>query len=300
MTNISFTIRGVIPPLLTPFTGRGETVDEAALRTHVNWLVDQGVHGVMPCGTTGEGPLLTMAERKRVVEVVVASVNHRLPVIAHVGALTTHETLELADHAQSCGVEAISIVTPYYFYLSDDALVEHFCRVAGAVPNTPVFLYNIPQNTGNVLSRPAVEAIIARCPNVVGIKDSAGDLEALSSLVGLKEGKFQVICGSDTLLLSALQAGACASVSGNANVFPEVVVELFHAFWQGDLDGARRQQAHLDQIIETLQRGAGLSMFKRVLELRGLKGGAVRPPLPEATAEMLANAQQKLQSYQLL
>jgi 4-hydroxy-tetrahydrodipicolinate synthase len=300
MTNISFTIRGVIPPLLTPFTGRGETVDEAALRTHVNWLVDQGVHGVMPCGTTGEGPLLTMAERKRVVEVVVASVNHRLPVIAHVGALTTHETLELADHAQSCGVEAISIVTPYYFHLSDNALVEHFCRVAGVVPNTPVFLYNIPQNTGNVLSRPAVEAIIARCPNVVGIKDSAGDLEALSSLVGLKEGKFQVICGSDTLLLSALQAGACASVSGNANVFPEVVVELFHAFWQGDLDGARRQQAHLDQIIETLQRGAGLSMFKRVLELRGLKGGAVRPPLPEATAEMLANAQQKLQSYQLL
>lgn len=300
MTNISFTIQGVIPPLLTPFRGRDETVDEAALRTHVNWLIDQGVHGVMPCGTTGEGPLLTLSERKHVVEVVVASVNHRLPVIAHVGALTTHETLELAEHAQSCGVEAISIVTPYYFHLSDNALVEHFCRVAGAVPNTPAFLYNIPQNTGNVLSRPAVEAIIARCPNVVGIKDSAGDLEALSSFVGLKEGKFQVICGSDTLLLSALQAGACASVSGNANVFPEVVVELFHAFWQGDLDGARRQQAHLDQIIETLQRGAGLSMFKRVLELRGLKGGAVRPPLPEATAEMLANAQQKLRSYQLL
>lgn len=300
MTNISFTIQGVIPPLLTPFTGRDETVDEAALRTHVNWLIDQGVHGVMPCGTTGEGPLLTMAERKRVVEVVVASVNHRLPVIAHVGALTTHETLELAEHAQSCGVEAISIVTPYYFHLPDDALVEHFCHVAGAVPNTPVFLYNIPQNTGNVLSRPAVEAIIARCPNVVGIKDSAGDLEALSGLVGLKEGKFQVICGSDTLLLSALQAGACASVSGNANVFPEVVVGLFHAFWQGDLDEARRQQRHLDQIIETLQRGSGLSMFKRVLELRGLKGGAVRPPLPEATAEMLANAQQKLRSYQLL
>jgi 4-hydroxy-tetrahydrodipicolinate synthase len=298
--DVSFTIRGVIPPLLTPFTDNGDKLDEEALRAHVTWLIDKGVHGVMPCGTTGEGPLLAISERKRVVEVVVEAVAHRVPVLAHVGTLTTHETIDMACHAQGCGVEAISVVTPYYFRLPESALVEHFCRIADAVTDTPVFLYNIPQCTGNALSLPAVKAIITRCPNIVGIKDSSENRDTLLSLTGLNEGRFQVICGSDSLLSYALEAGACASVSGNSNVFPEVVVELFRAFWQGDLDGAHRQQERLNQVIESLQSGPTPSLFKRVLELRGLRGGAVRPPLPEATEEMFVKAQQKLRSYQLL
>jgi len=298
--SVSFTIRGVVPPVLTPFTDNGEKLDEEALCTHVTWLIDKGVHGVMPCGTTGEGPLLAVSERKRVVKVVVEAVAHRVPVLAHVGTLTTHETIDMARHAQGCGVEAISVVTPYYFRLPEEALVEHFCRIADAVADTPVFLYNIPQNTGNALSLSAIEALIARCSNIVGIKDSSGDKDALLSLIELNEGRFQVACGNDSLLSYALEAGACASVSGNANVFPEIVVELFHAFWQGDPDGVRRQQERLNQVRESLQGGHTLSLFKRVLELRGLKEGAVRPPLPEATEEMLVNAQQKLRSYQLL
>jgi len=298
--SVSFEIRGVVPPLLTPLTDNGERLDEEALRTHVTWLIDKGVHGVMPCGTTGEGPLLAVSERKRVVEVVVEAVAHRVPVLAHVGTLTTHETIDMARHAQGCGVEAISVVTPYYFQLPEEALVRHFCRVADAVADTPVFLYNIPQNTGNAISISAVEAIIARCPNVVGIKDSSGNKDTLLSLMGLNEGRFQVVCGNDSLLSYALEAGACASVSGNANVFPEVVVGLFRAFWQGDLDGVRRQQERLNQVIESLQGGPTLSLFKRILELRGLKEGVVRPPLPEATRDTLINTQQKLRSYQLL
>jgi 4-hydroxy-tetrahydrodipicolinate synthase len=297
--SISFKIRGIVPPLLTPFTDNGERLDEEALRTHVTWLIDKGVHGVMPCGTTGEGPLLAVSERKRVVEVVVEAVAHRVPVLAHVGTLTTHETIDMARHAQGCGVEAISVVTPYYFQLPEEALVRHFCRVADAVADTPVFLYNIPQNTGNAISISAVEAITARCSNVVGIKDSSGNEDTLLSLIGLNEGRFQVVCGNDSLLSYALEAGACASVSGNANVFPEVVVGLFHAFWQGDLDGVRRQQERLNQVIESLQ-GGSLSLFKRILELRGLKGGVARSPLPEVTRETVINTQQKLRSYQLL
>jgi len=266
----------------------------------VEWLIEKGIHGMMPCGTTGEGPLLTVLERKHVVEVVTTTVRDRVPVVAHVGTLVTDETIELARHAQSCGAQAVSVVAPYYYGLPANALVEHFCRVAAAVADTPVFLYNIPQCTGNSISQSVVEAVIERCPNVVGIKDSSGDLAALSELVSLGDGEFQVICGSDGLLLRALGAGASASVSGNANVFPEVVVSLFEAFWRGDLEAARDQQELLDRIRQSMHDGRSVSLMKRILESRGLEGGPVRPPLPEATPEMITAAQDRLRLLGLL
>jgi 4-hydroxy-tetrahydrodipicolinate synthase len=144
-----------------------------------------------------------------------------------------------------------------------------------------------------------VERIIARCPNVVGIKDSSGDLDTLVSFVGLKGGRFQVVCGSDGLLLRALGAGACAAVSGNANVFPEVVVGLVNSVGAGNEKAARRQQALLDEIRVALEDGRSISLIKRALELRGLTAGPVRSPLPEATAQMVADAQRRLQEHQL-
>ena len=296
----AFALSGVIPPLLTPFADSGEKVDEGALRVHVEWLIEMGVHGLMPCGTTGEGPLLTISERKRVVEVVIEVADHRVPVVAHVGAPTTHETIELARHAQGCGAEAVSVVTPYYYRLSEDALIEHFCHVANAVADTFVFLYNIPQNTGNTLSLSTAKAITARCPNVIGIKDSSGQLDALVGFTGLNNGQFQVICGSDGLFLRALEAGACGGVSGNANVFPEIVVSLYRAFSQGEYDAAHQQQRLLNQIVEILDFGENLSLFKRILGLRGLRGGAVRPPLLEAAEEVVVRTEERLQSLHLL
>ena len=294
-----FTVRGVIVPLLTPFDGALQ-VDEGALRAHVRWLIDKGVSGVMPCGTTGEGPLLTTEERRRVLEVVVEAASGRVPVIAHVGAVTTRETVELARHAEAAGAGAISVVTPYYFRLPDGALVDHFARVAGAVPGLPVFLYNIPQYAVNTITRAVAEEVLRRAPNVVGIKDSSGSLESLVSFVGLDGGRFQVVCGPDGLILQALQAGACASVSGNANVFPEVVVGLVEAAGRGDWEGARRQQELLNQVRAAMGDGGYLGLFKAVLGLRGRPMGGVRPPLPGATPETIAAAEGKLRELGLL
>ena len=133
------------------------------------------------------------------------------------------------------------------------------------------------------MTRSCAEAVIARCPNVIGIKDSSGDLATLSSFFGLKGGKFQVACGSDALLFRGLQAGAIAGVSGNANVFPEVLVGLFEAFWRGDLAAAARQQETLDLIRATLQDGRHLALYKQILEMRGLRCGGIRSPLPPAS-----------------
>ncbi|MDI7276054.1 MAG: dihydrodipicolinate synthase family protein [Anaerolineae bacterium] len=295
----TFTVRGVIPAIFTPFTEGGRSLDEGGLRAHVQWLIEQGVHGLMPCGTTGEGLLLSTAERKRVLEVVLASASGRVPVIAHVGAVTTRETVELARHAGECGADALSVITPPFYHLTDAALMAHYCRVAEAVPATPVFLYNIPQNTGNSLSLAAAEAIVSRCPNVIGIKDSAGDLSHLLAFVALRGGSFQVVCGTDSLILQALEGGACGCVSGNANVFPDVVVGLFEAFSRGDREQARRWQMRLQEVLQALG-GDGISLMKRALGMRGLSAGYVRPPLPEADDEMVAELERRLRRAQLL
>ena len=205
----SFAVRGVIVPLLTPLSQDGEQIDERALHAHVDWLAKKGVHGLMPCGTTGEGPLLAQAEREIITEIVVDAAAGRVPVIAHVGAITS-ETVKLAEHAAAAGVAAISAITPYYFALTEQALVEHFYQVAEAAADTPMFLYNLPARAGNHVTRACAEAVIGRCPNVIGIKDSSGDLATLSSFFGLKDGKFQVACGSDALLFRGFQAGAIA------------------------------------------------------------------------------------------
>ncbi len=296
----AFAVRGVIVPILTPFAEGGEALDEGALRDHARWLAGKGVHGLMPCGTTGEGALLSTSERRRVLEVVVEAVAGKVPVMAHVGAPSTRETVELARHAQASGASAVSVVTPYYFHLSPAALLAHYCRVAASVPGMPVYLYNIPQNAGNRLTPALAGAIVERCPNVAGIKDSAGDLEALLAFTGLNGGRFQVVCGSDSLVLDALEGGACGSVSGNANVCPEVVVELFEAFWRGDRAQAHHWQERLDQVRQLLGGSESFSLMKRGLGLRGLRGGSVRPPLLEASDEAVAELERRLRALQLI
>jgi 4-hydroxy-tetrahydrodipicolinate synthase len=163
-----------------------------------------------------------------------------------------------------------------------------------------MFLYNLPARAGNHVTRACAEAVVARCPNVVGIKDSSGDLPTLSSFMGLADGRFQVTCGSDALLLRGLQAGAIAGVSGNANVFPEVLVGLFEAFWRGDVAAATRCQETLDFTRATLQDGRHLALYKHILGLRGLRAGGVRPPLPSASPTEAAEAAAKLRAAGLL
>ena len=287
-------LQGVIPPIFTPFTAGGTEVDLDALVTHADWLLSKGVHGLMPCGTTGEGPLLSSEERMHVTAVVLDVASGRAPVVAHVGAASTAETVALALDASERGAEALSVVCPYYYRLPPTALVEHFVAVASSVPQSPVYLYNIPQLTGNALSPPLAAEIKAQAPNVVGIKDSTGDLRALAEYGIIDEGRFQVICGSDGLILSALRQGAVGCVSGNANVFPELVVHLFDSAKQGQEDRAEQLQATLDRVRSILLDGRSIGLMKQMLGQRGLQASPVRPPLPEADRAGVRAAAQAL------
>lgn len=279
-------LRGVIVPLLTPFGADG-MVDEVALRLLASNLFDRGVNGLMLCGTTGEGPLLTVEERKRVAEVVVDQVAGAVPVVVHTGAISTAETVTLSVHADAIGADALTVCTPYYYQATADSIYQHFAAVCNAVPERDVYLYNIPQCTGNALSFKDVHVLARDFSNIAGIKDSSGDLMYQVSLLGIRDGDFNVVVGNDGLIASALVMGVEACVSGNANVFPELFLGLFDAFSAHDLDRVRKLQTHIDTIRLILQDGSDLSLYKALVSRQGMGCGAVRPPLIAASEETI-------------
>lgn len=293
-----FHVRGVITALVTPFDDRGR-VDEHALQRLVEYQVHAGVHGLNPCGTTGEHALLTPDERKQVAETVVRAAKKRVPVFVQTGAVSTELTMALTRHAQDIGADAATVVTPYYYHPGDEGMIEHYVRVSQSAPDLPIFLYNIPQMTGNNLSPAIVAAIAERCPNVVGMKDSSGNLQQVIDSVPLRGGRFTLAMGSDGLVLSALAAGIQASVSGNANVFPGLFVELFQAFWRGDLSTAQSAQTRIQDVRRILRDGSDLSLFKAILARRGLPVGGVRPPLVNASAQTVGACIEALESVGL-
>ncbi|MGQ9851338.1 MAG: dihydrodipicolinate synthase family protein [Aggregatilineaceae bacterium] len=279
-------IKGVIVPLLTPFDEHGH-FDSAATRRLVEFLVERGIHGLMPGGTTGEGPLLSFAERCTLAEVVVDAAAERVPVIVHTGAITTQEAIRLTEHAQQIGATAASLITPYYFQYSEQALFEHFAAVARAVPDLPLYLYNNPPVTGNTISSGLIARLVEQFPNIVGLKDSNGSLDTLARCMALRDGHFNTAIGNDGLILAGIARGLDACVSGNANVVPELVVNLYSAAARGDLPTARRLQDVLDTVRSALADGLDLSLFKGILARRGLALGTVRAPLLPAPASQL-------------
>jgi dihydrodipicolinate synthase/N-acetylneuraminate lyase len=271
-------IKGVIVPIITPFNGQGQ-LDTTATTRLVNYLVERGVNGLFPGGTTGECPLLTLPERRLLAETVVEAAG-RIPVIIHSGAITTADTIALTRHAQQIGAHSVAVIPPYYFHYTEEALFCHYAAVAAAVPDFPVYLYNNPGvGNNNRLTFALVSRLVAEFPNIVGMKDSSGSFELLTQLSYKQNGAFNTASGGDGQILMGVAAGIDACVSGNANVVPELVVALHHAASAGDLGLARKLQKKMDTVRQLLEDGRDLSMFKAGLARRGLPVGEVRAPL---------------------
>jgi 4-hydroxy-tetrahydrodipicolinate synthase len=283
---MGFKVKGVIVPLLTPFDEQGK-IHTTATKQLIEFLIERGIHGLFPGGTTGEGPLLTIQDRRQLAETVVEAAEGRVPVIVHTGAITTAEALELTQHAQAVGAQAAAMIPPYYYLHSDEALFRHFQLIATQTPDFPIYLYNYPV-AGNHLSVDLIARLVERCPNIVGLKDSSGTLDTLVACSSLRDGNFNTANGSDGLILAALAMGVDACVSGNANVVPELVVALYHAATEGNLELAREVQRKLDAVRQLLGDGGDLSLFKGILAQRGLEVGAVRAPLLQAPEAVIA------------
>ncbi len=273
-------IRGLICPLITPFDERGE-IDHEAVRHNVEFLLAHGVQVLFPGGSTGEGQLLTVDERKALAETVLDQAAGRVPVLIHTGCMTTAETVELTQHAQAAGATAVSVITPFFFGYSDACLFSHYVTVAEATPEFPIFVYVFPGNAKNDVSPELMRKLRAAAPNIVGVKSSNPLLLRLQEYIVAGGEGFVPLCGVDGLMLAGLAIGSHGQVSGNANVVPELFRSLYDAFMAGDLAQARTLQQKIDRVRAVLQDGADPAAFKAGLTLRGGRGGRVRAPMRE-------------------
>ena len=225
--------------MLTPFTADGSSINTKALADQTDRLIDAGVGGLIPGGSTGEFTSLSHDERKILHSTVVEAAKGRVPVIAQTGAMTTAEAIELSQHAQNVGAASIMVVPPYYDPLSFREIKAYYTAVAESV-NIPIMLYHIPSVTGQNLT-PDQIGELARIPGIESIKDSGGDAGALTHVRENYGSTLQIANGWDILTYFGLSYGLKASVWGAANIFPELAVELFNSIAvRGDLEAGRR------------------------------------------------------------
>ena len=295
----TFSLHGVIVPLVTPFDDRN-AVDHASLRQVVQFVIGKGVHAVMVSGSTGEGPLLSVDERKRVLETVVDEVKGKVPVIAHTGCIDTGSTVELSQHAAEVGADVVSAIVPFFFGFSDEQLYRHFLTVAEAVPQTPMLLYAFPGNAKNDISPALLKRLLQAAPNIVGIKSSNDDLDRFQQYVAAGGEHFTACFGVDELMLGGLVFGGKAQISGNSNSFPEPFVQLYNAFVAGDLARAQELQKTVNDVISLHQGGRTTAFFKATLALRGVEAGRVRAPMCELTSAELEEVKRGVEELALV
>jgi 4-hydroxy-tetrahydrodipicolinate synthase len=271
-----FKPEGIFPALVTPFTDDGKAVDDERLRVLVNRCIELGVHGVVPCGTTGEFINLTAEEKRHVIEFVVDEVNGRVPVIAGTGASGTAEAVELTRFAKDAGAAAALIVTPYYLKPADRGIYEHYATIASEV-DLPIILYNIPQCTGLPLPWQMVEDL-AQIPNIVAVKDSSGQLAFILAVLEKVRDKINVLCGHDEVVVAALAAGCSGAILASANVIPDIWIQIYNYVKKGELQQARELQYKVQKIARIIA-GSGAVGTKAALNMMKIKVGPPRQPL---------------------
>jgi 4-hydroxy-tetrahydrodipicolinate synthase len=270
-------LEGVFVPNITPFQPDGE-INEDALRQCVRFWVEGGLSGLVPCGSNGEAPYLLREERKRVIEIVVEEVDGKVPVIAGTGAISTRETIQLTEDANNIGVDAALVVTPFYYKHSSKEIRDHYSALLEAV-DLPIVVYNVPKFTGFSLDPSVVYKLVSEYDNVIGIKDSSGNLSQIAELIRLVGHKVSVLAGTADVALSTLTLGGKGAVIAVANVAPNLCSALYEAFREGNFEDSSKLQKRISYVNEVLiRRHNQLSAIKAALNVKGLPGGYPRKP----------------------
>ena len=274
-------LEGVFPALITPFTKDGE-LDEERLRSLVEFVAENGVAGVVPCGTTGESATLSYEEHERVIDIVVDC--SKVPVVAGTGSNSTREAIELTKYAEDAGADAALLITPYYNKPNRRGLIEHFKAVADAT-ELPLVLYNVPSRTGLNMT-PDVVAELADVPNIVGIKEASGNISQVAKIIRATRDKdFVVLSGDDALTLPIMALGGKGVISVAANIVPREMSELVAAMLKGDYERARELHFRLMPLFEAMFLETNPIPVKKAAELLGLANGTLRLPLAELSEE---------------
>jgi len=276
-------IHGIIPPVATPMRD-DENLDLPRLRWFLDYLIGEGVHGVFVLGTNSEFYALDEGEKQEVIATAVEHVRGRVPVLAGTGAATTREAVRLARLAEREGADGVSVITPYFISPSQQEVYDHYRRIAESI-SLPVLLYSNPTMCGGLMVGIDTAARLAGLPNVVGIKDSSGDLQNLMEYVGVAPERFAAMQGRDTLIYPALVVGARGAVPASANVAPRLCVDIYEAYQRGEQEKAMAAQLRLNPVRLALNLGTQPGGVKAGLRLRGFSIGPCRAPVGQPSAE---------------
>jgi len=287
---------GVLTALVTPFRDGG--VDERALEQLVEQQVAAGVDGLVPCGSTGEAATLSHAEHRRVIEVVVAAARGRVKVLAGTGSNSTREAVALTRHAKEAGADGALLISPYYVKPTPEGIVQHFTTIARETA-FPLVIYNIPGRTASNILPPTM-ARLAEVEQVVGVKESSGDLHQVAQLLAGAPAGFRLLSGDDWATLPILAMGGAGVVSVASNLVPGDVVELLRAFRAGDLARARDVYYRLLPLYDALFCETNPIPVKTALALRGGLLDELRLPLTPMSQPNRERLQLAMKEYGLL
>ena len=293
------TLFGIVTATVTPLSEDGQ-LNLSALSRLNHFLIEKGIHGLFPCGSTGEGVLLSTEERKKVAEGTVKDAAGRVPVVIHTGSIQLKEAIELTSHARDIGADGAALVPPYYFTVDDQTIFQFYSTIAGKVPDFPLYVYNIPPNVKNSVSPKVLAQLQSKYPNFVGVKDSSGDFMNFINFKMAMPEDFCVLMGNDAQIYASLLMGAKGAVAATSVAFPEAVVEIYENLKAGNRDKALKAQDRVARLRAVLRSYPPIAAYKKALEFRGIPAGPPRLPLRPMTPQETERLKAELGELRLL
>lgn len=296
---MDYHLKGIFAAMVTPYREDG-SVDLSSVRRLTQHMLSNGVDGILVCGTTGEFPVLTPAERQDIAEAVLGEMGSAGKLLINISSMQQSEAAELIHHARRIGTDGISVVAPWYYKFDQEALFRYFAWVAEQAGELPVYLYNIPANAKNAISPALLKRLAQACPNVHGIKDSSMDFMTYTDYQREMGPGFTVLTGNDAQILPALQAGGAGAVVASAGVFPALTKGIYEDFMAGRLEQAREKQRKIYGFRGLCRSVMPGMAHKKALELMGFSMGPPRLPFRELNPEETDTMRQGLQDLGLL
>lgn len=290
-------IHGSIVAIVTPF--KNGKVDIKSLQDLIEFQIENGTNGIVPCGTTGESPTLSHEEHEYVIEVTVKTVKKRIPVIAGTGSNSTDEAIRLTKFAERVGADAVLLVVPYYNKPTQEGLYLHFKHIASEV-KIPIILYNIPGRSGVNMNPETIARLAKDCKNIIGVKEASGSLQQASNILYLCGMDFILLSGEDTLNFPLLAIGGKGFITVTANVAPRDVAELYNSYVRGEFNQARELHYKLFPLNEAMFLETNPIPVKVALALMGKIQNEFRLPLCPMSAGNLEKLKTALKEYGLV
>lgn len=286
-------IKGIIVPIVTP-VDENNCINEEAMSRMVNYVIEGGVHGILAFGSNGEFFAIDHEQQRKALSCMINTAQKRVPVYMGIAGITTRECVQTAKMALEEGADGISILPPMFISPSEDELYNHIVAIAETTPDLPVLLYNNPGKVGYGLSVKLVNRL-ADVPNIVGIKDTSGNMTLTAEFIRITRDKgFKVMAGKDTMILGSLAYGAVGAIASTANIVPELVVDIYNKYIEGDIEGSCESQFKLTPFRNTFDKVSFPAGTKDACNLIGLDVGNSIKPNTTASSEVLAEMKEIL------